>query len=49
MDVAAMGVAFLAGFNTRLGADAARRIDVEFVSVHQALPFLDSRVLPRHL
>src|SRR4029077_9823998 len=37
-----MSLAFLAGFDTRLASDAARRMDVEFVAVHQALPFLSS-------
>src|SRR5258708_10372377 len=37
-----MSLTFLAGFDARLAADAARRIDVEFVTVHQALPFLGS-------
>src|SRR5260370_31486137 len=37
-----MSLAFLAGFDTRLAADAARRIDVEFETVHQSLPFFDS-------
>src|SRR5258707_3783145 len=37
-----MSLAFLAGFDTRLAADAARRIDVEFETVHQSLPFLSS-------
>src|SRR5258706_12460713 len=37
-----MSLAFLAGFDARLASDAARRIDVEFVTVHQVLPFLGS-------
>src|SRR5260370_30695999 len=37
-----MSLHSLAGFDPRLAADAARRIDVEFETVHQSLPFLSS-------
>ena len=44
--LAAMGFTFRTGFDARLAADAARRIDVEFVAVHQALPFFGSDMFP---
>src|SRR6266702_5649006 len=42
----AMGFTFRTGFDARLAADATRRIDVEFVIVHQALPLLRSDLFP---
>src|SRR5882762_10476621 len=37
-----MSLTFLAGCNARLAAEAARRNDVQFVTVHHELPFLGS-------